>query len=84
MELKFKLHLIVVLTLAVLLPGCYAHRKTVEGSKPNADKIEWPDNYRPKDAGFFVRPGGEPPPQARAESEPRQGLPVARAGPESI
>lgn len=54
MELKFKLHLIVVLTLAVLLPGCYAHRKTVEGSKPNADKIEWPDNYRPKDASFFV------------------------------
>ena len=40
--------------LPTLLSGCYSLKKTVAGSKPLADQINWPADYQPEAARFFV------------------------------
>ena len=48
-----KRHLLALL-LPLILTSCYSVKKTVEYSKPNSEKINWPKEYEPEDAGFFV------------------------------
>ncbi|MEM8966528.1 MAG: SRPBCC domain-containing protein [Bacteroidota bacterium] len=43
-----------LLFLSLLLSGCYSTKKTVERSRPNSEKIDWPSEYNPEEAGFFV------------------------------
>ncbi|OEK00192.1 hypothetical protein BFP97_01100 [Roseivirga sp. 4D4] len=52
MKNRFNYYLILILTL--VLTGCYSVRKTVENSKPNSEKINWPEAYGPDKAQFFV------------------------------
>ena len=43
-----------LLVLSLVLSGCYSTKKAVEGSRPNSEKIDWPTEYIPEEAGFFV------------------------------
>ena len=54
MKSKFKKAQLLLLLCLLALMGCYSVKKTVENSKPNSEKIKWPDNYRPENASFFV------------------------------
>ena len=45
---------IMLLLFAGLLSGCYSTKKTVERSKPDSEKINWPAAYDPEEAGFFI------------------------------
>ena len=38
----------------ILLTGCYSTKKSVARSKPNSEKINWPEAYKMEEAGFFV------------------------------
>ncbi len=40
--------------LLIILTSCYSVKKSVERSKPNSEKINWPENYKLEDAQFFV------------------------------
>ena len=48
------IRLVVFLSLMTTLTSCYSVKKSVAKSKPNSEKINWPDNYKPEEAGFFV------------------------------
>jgi len=50
-SISLSIHL---LSIILILSGCYSTKKTVERSKPNSEKISWPVAYNPEDAGFFV------------------------------
>ncbi|MET1259023.1 SRPBCC domain-containing protein [Flagellimonas sp. DF-77] len=54
MEKKFNLGYLSILLCSLTLLSCYSVKKTVESSKPNSEQINWPENYKPEDAGFFV------------------------------
>ena len=54
MERKFNFYLLMVFLSIMILPGCYSVRKSVEQSKPNSEKINWPKGYTPEEARFFV------------------------------
>jgi uncharacterized protein YndB with AHSA1/START domain len=38
----------------VALSSCYSVQKSVESSKPNSEKINWPSAYWPEESSFFV------------------------------
>ncbi|SDH48134.1 SRPBCC domain-containing protein [Mucilaginibacter gossypii] len=40
--------------ISLLLSSCYSSKKAVESSLPYSDKINWPEGYKPSEAGFFV------------------------------
>lgn len=42
------------IVLCLTMSSCYSHRKAVEGSLPNSEKISWPGDYAPEKASFFV------------------------------
>ncbi len=42
------------LPLLLILCGCYSHKKAIENSLPYSQKINWPENYDPESARFFV------------------------------
>ncbi len=42
------------LILLSTLTGCYSVKRSVEKSKPESEQINWPEEYRPSEAGFFV------------------------------
>lgn len=54
MNHKCRFYFSLIFLSAIILPGCYSTRKSVERSKPNAEKIHWPEGYAPESAGFFV------------------------------
>ncbi len=54
MKRTIKTRLLVVLLPPLLLTSCYSVKQTVENSKPNSEKIYWPRDYEPENAGFFV------------------------------
>jgi len=54
MKSTFKFYLFLIFLAAMVLPSCYSVRKSVERSKPNSEKINWPEGYAPEEAGFFV------------------------------
>lgn len=51
---RFKWHYVFVLLIGISLSSCYSLKQSVASSKPNSEKIVWPDEYRPEEAGFFV------------------------------
>ena len=38
----------------LIFSSCISIKKSVERSKPNSDKINWPEAYKPEKSGFFV------------------------------
>jgi uncharacterized protein YndB with AHSA1/START domain len=54
MQTKFNFYLLLILLSTMILPSCYSVRKSVELSKPNSEKINWPKGYAPEEASFFV------------------------------
>jgi len=52
--MKFKRAHLIILLYSLTLVSCYSVKTSVEKSKPNSEKINWPDNYKPENAGFFV------------------------------
>ena len=48
------LKLSALLLLATMLTSCYSVRRSVERSRPNSAKIQWPDAYQPEEARFFI------------------------------
>ena len=46
--------LFLIVLLSISLTSCYSVKKAVHNSKPNSEKINWPEDYKPEDAGFFV------------------------------
>lgn len=38
----------------LIFSSCVSVKKSVERSKPNSDKINWPEAYQPENSGFFV------------------------------
>ncbi len=39
---------------SILLSGCYSTKKTIAKAQPYSEKINWPEDYLPKDADFYV------------------------------
>ncbi len=54
MKHTFKKPIPFILILFIFFTSCYSVKKSVERSKPNSEKINWPENYTPEEAGFFV------------------------------
>ena len=40
--------------IAILLSGCYSTKKTVKKAQPYSSQINWPEEYQPADADFYV------------------------------
>lgn len=45
---------ILFILLIASFTNCKSVKKAVAESKPNSEKINWPDTYKPEEAGFFV------------------------------
>ena len=43
-----------ILLIAILSTGCYSTKKTVKKAQPYSSQINWPENYQPADADFYV------------------------------
>lgn len=57
MKVKKLSHLIstaAMLTIAILLCGCYSTKKSVERSLPYSTQMSWPEEYKPEESKFFV------------------------------
>jgi len=54
MKKIFKTQYLLIMIYSLTLVSCYSVKKTVEKSKPNSEKINWPNNYKPNKASFFV------------------------------
>ncbi|GAA0872978.1 hypothetical protein GCM10009117_21250 [Gangjinia marincola] len=54
MKSKLKTGYLLIILYSLVLVSCYSVKKTVEKSKLNSEKINWPANYKPEEAGFFV------------------------------
>ena len=45
---------IIILGITIVLSSCYSVKKSVKASLPLSKEINWPENYLPQEAKFFV------------------------------
>ena len=54
MKRKSPLQYLVLFTILMALSSCYSLKRSVEASRPNSEKIDWPEAYIPEESSFFV------------------------------